>query len=77
MRQAAQPSPPAAHPPQASSDLASRRRERIRGIGPLSAERVKEVPICPTCSGRAGAVERGMAFFVRETAGQIGASYVS
>lgn len=77
MRQAVQPSPPAAHPPQASSDLASRRRERIRGIGPLSAERVKEVPICPVRWRRAGAVERGMAFFVGETAGQIGASYVS
>ena len=77
MRQAVQPSPPAAHPPQASSDLASRRRERIRGIGPLSAEQVKQVPICPDRGRRAGAVEPGMAFFVRETAGQIGASYVS
>lgn len=77
MRQAVQPTPPAAHPPQASSDPCQQTARAYQGIRPISAERVKEVPICPARGRRAGAVEPGMAFFVRETAGQIGVSYVS
>jgi hypothetical protein len=77
MRRAVQPTPLLRTLPRHPVTLASRRRERIRGIRPISAEQVKDVPICPARGRRAGALEPEMAFFVRETAGQIGVSYVS